>query len=116
MARGDVVLIDLPSPVAKPGHEQTGFRPAVVVQADADDASLRTQVIVPFTSQPGALRFPHTIPVNPSQANGLTLPSFLLVSQLRAIDKGRIRNKIGHLEPHHLDQLNTEIARLLELP
>ena len=34
MARGDIMVIDLPAPAGSAGHEQVGFRPAVVVQTD----------------------------------------------------------------------------------
>ncbi len=110
MARGDVLRVELP---AQAGKEQAGVRPAVAVQADEADSP--TLMIVPFTSQLEALRFTHTIRVEPSAANGLTLPSVLLVFQLRAIDRRRIVSTIGRLEPNYLDQLEAELYRLLDL-
>ena len=112
MARGDVLKIDLP---LTRGREQAGYRPAVAVQTDATSVQSPTLMIVPFTGKLNALRFPHTIRVEPSSENGLTSPSVLLVFQLRAIDQQRIQNKIGELEQHYLDQLDAEMKNLLNL-
>ena len=115
MARGGILKVDLPAPSGRVGHEQVGHRPAIVVQTDATDASLPTTMIVPVTSNLSALRFSHTFRVDPSPQNGLTRPSVLLVFQLRAIDKRRLGNSIGRLEQRHLQQLETEMRRLLGL-
>ena len=112
MARGDVLIIELPS---SGGREQAGRRPAIAVQADSTDSQLPTLMIVPITSKLNAQRFPHTILVDPSQTNGLTSPSVLLVFQLRAIDRQRIQKKIGELEQYYLDQLDIEMQNLLNL-
>ena len=96
MARGDIVLVNLPQPAGTAGHEQVGRRPALIVHDDATSSTLSVIMIVPFTSKLGAQRFPHTIFVDPSAENGLTLPSVLLVFQLRAIDRSRIGRTIGY--------------------
>ena len=115
MARGDVLLVDLPVPSSGAGHEQMGNRPAIAVQNDASDPRLPTIMIIPCTSNLGALRYPHTIRVDPSQQNGLNMPSVLLVFQLRAIDKMRIAGNIGRLEQHYLQQLDAELRNLLNI-
>jgi mRNA interferase MazF len=115
MARGDILTIDFPVPSGHLGHEQVGYRPAIVVQTALADANLPTTMVVPMTSNLNAMRFPYTIQVDPSPKNGLTKPSVLLVFQLRAIDKKRLVKKIGSLENHHLLQLDTEIRYLLGL-
>jgi len=113
MARGDIMVIDLPAPAGSAGHEQVGFRPAVVVQTDTADTSLPTTMVVPFTSNSSATRFPYTISVTPSPQNGLSRVSVLLVFQLRAIDKSRLGKKIGRLEQQYLQQLEIEMHSLL---
>jgi mRNA interferase MazF len=115
MARGDVLRIELPSPPGGAGHEQAGCRPAIAVQADVSGTNLPTLMIVPLTGQLSALRYPYTIRVEPSNANGLTQPSVLLVFQLRAIDRRRIIGTIGRLEQEYLEQLEAEMRRLLSL-
>lgn len=113
MARGDVIRVELPAPSQGSGHEQAGVRPAVAVQATAPGTS--TMMIVPFTSRLDALRFPYTFKVEPSPANGLDRPSVLLVAQLRAIDRRRILETIGRLEPEDMARLEQELRRLLSL-
>ena len=60
-------------------------------------------------------RFPHTIRVDPSQQNGLSMPSVLLVFQLLAIDQVRVLGTSGQLEQVYLDQLDLEMMRILDL-
>ncbi len=73
-------------------------------------------MIVPVTSTLAALRFPFTVRIEPSSANGLTLPTVAMVFQLRAIDRKRIIGKIGELEPEDLAQIDAEIWRMLKPP
>lgn len=114
MARGDVLLIELPKSTG--GHEQAGRRPAIAVQADQPPSvNSPLLMIVPCTSKLHALRFPHTIRVEPSNQNGLNRPTILLVFQLRAIDRQRILQKIGSLEQNYIDQVNDEMQHLLGL-
>lgn len=115
MKRGDIVLVNLPQSADGAGHEQVGTRPALVVQNDASDESLSVIMIVPFTSNLKAQRFLHTILIEPSKENGLTVPSILLVFQLRAIDKKRVAKKIGRLEIKLMGKVDQEIKDLLGL-
>ena len=115
MARGDILIVNIPQTSGVKGHEQTGQRPAVVVQSDGTSPSITTSLIIPFTSNLGALRFPNTFLVGPSVTNGLNSPSVLLVFQLRAIDKRRLGNPIGQLESQYVQQLENELKTLLGL-
>lgn len=93
MKRGDIVLVNLPQTADGAGHEQVGTRPALIVHDDATSETLSVVMIVPFTSNLKAQRFPHTIVVEPTEENGLTVQSVLLVFQLRAIDRQRVTKK-----------------------
>jgi len=115
MARGDIWSVDLPAPRGLPGHEQFGLRPAVVVQTDADDPKLPTIVVIPTTTKRKALRFPFIISVPASQENGLCSTSILLIFQVRAIDKSRLKRKIGMLESSYMTKMEAEIRALLGL-
>jgi mRNA interferase MazF len=109
MARGDILLVGLPE---SDKREQKGNRPAIAVQTDV--ATSPMLMIVPVTSSLSALRFPFTIRIEPSEQNGLTLPSVAMVFQLRAIDRKRIIQKIGELELQYLTQVDTEIWQMLK--
>lgn len=113
MARGDIFTVELPTPSRGAGHEQMGSRPAVVVQTDIADGMVPTTMVVPITSNSRALRFPYTFAIDPSERNGLAKRSVALVFQLRAIDVRRLGARIGRLEAHHLQKLETEMRCLL---
>ena len=115
MARGDIVLVELPEPKSSAGHEIFGFRPALIIHDDATSNIVSVIMIIPFTSRLSAQRFPHTILVQPSSANGLVAASVLEVFQLRAIDRKRLSRTIGRLEPAIITQVGSEIRRLLGL-
>ena len=108
MARGDVVVIDLP---VSDLHEQSGRRPAVAVQTDL--AGEPMLVVAPITSNLAALRFAFTVRVEPSPENGLTLPSIVMVFQLRAVDKQRLVRKIGQMSKADMARIDAEILRML---
>lgn len=114
MKRGDIVLVNL-AQTNEGGHEQVGARPALVVHSDESSATLSVVMIVPFTSNLKAQRFLHTILVGPSKENGLTVPSILLVFQLRAIDKQRVTKKTGHIEDEVMSKVNVAMKDLLGL-
>jgi mRNA interferase MazF len=113
MQRGDIVLVNLPQVAGVSGHEQTGVRPALVVHDDATSDSLSLIMIVPITSNLTAQKFAHTIPIQPSTQNGLSVSSVLLVFQLRATDKRRIVKKLGEIEAPIMERVNAELKNLL---
>jgi len=115
MQRGDIHLVNLPTQQNVPGHEQFGTRPALIVQSNRDLPYVNVVMIVPITGQLTADRFPHTIPIQPTQENGLSRESLLLVFQLRALDRKRISRKIGQIEPGLMAKVDTELRLLLDL-
>lgn len=72
-------------------------------------------MIIPLTSNQNALQFDHTILVEPTSSNGLQTRSILLVFQLRAIDRRRIKKTLGHLEGETMELVNAEMKKLLGL-
>ena len=115
MQRGDVVLVELPMISAAPGREQVGLRPALIIQNDLTIGATPVVMIVPFTGQLGALRFPHTVRVVATPSNGLTCESVSLVFQLRAIDVTRIRKKLGTIDNSDLCKIESEMHGLLAI-
>jgi len=109
MARGDVLLVTLPS---SDRREQSGRRPAVAVQTDRKGEPML--MVAPVTSNLAALRFAFTVPIAPSSENGLTAPSVVMVFQLRAIDKARIVRSIGRISTEDMKRIDSEIWRMLE--
>lgn len=109
MARGDVLLISLP---ISDGREQSGRRPAVAVQTDV--AGEPMLMVAPITSNLSASRFAFTVKIEPTDENGLTQTSIVMIFQMRAIDKNRIIKKIGRLSDEDMQKVDTEIWRMLK--
>ncbi|MEK7673939.1 MAG: type II toxin-antitoxin system PemK/MazF family toxin [Patescibacteria group bacterium] len=106
MKRGEIWLVEL---FESKGHEQSGLRPAVIVS----DTALNIVIVIPLTSNLQALRFPYVIQVEPSNKNGLDSVSAVLIFQLRAIDKSRLKRKIGSLEMNKFKEIQKIIKNLL---
>lgn len=108
MARGDVLLINLPD---GGGREQSGRRPAIAVQTDVSGEPML--MIAPVTSNLNALRFKFSVKIEPSGENGLKQISVVMVFQMRAIDKTRIIKTIGKLSVEDLKKVDAEIRQML---
>ena len=109
MNQGEVCLVEFPS---TNGHEQAGTRPVIILA----ETEANVVMVIPLTTNTQALRFPHTVEVRPSGRNGLTTISIGLVFQLRAIDKKRMKKKIGVIEESILRTSHKIIKNMLNLP
>ncbi|MCJ7513790.1 MAG: type II toxin-antitoxin system PemK/MazF family toxin [Anaerolineales bacterium] len=112
MERGEVWDVDFPPPPGKPTRELAGPHPALVVSTK-DNSANPMVMVVPFTSKSNALRFPYTLMVTPSAENGLTVQSVLLVLQLRAVGRARLKSKMGSLEAAFLREADRLIREML---
>jgi mRNA interferase MazF len=109
MVRGDVIRARIPF---APGHAQSGERPAIIVQDEVYGAPLSTVLIVPFTSNLRASRYPATVLVQPDGQNGLTLPSVAMVFQMRVLDRIHCGPVLGRLDIPTLDLVFAELDQL----
>jgi len=108
MKKGDVCLIEF---ISFKGHEQIGLRPAIILSEEVANLNL----VVPLTSNMEALKYDFTLEINPSKINGLNNKSVAMVFQLRAVDKRKIKSKIGNIEENILEEINLQIKKLLEI-
>lgn len=86
--RFDVVLVQL-DPTR--GSEIRKTRPCLVVSPDEMNASLRTLVVAPMTTQGRA--YPWRVPVTFSAKAG-----WVALDQIRTIDRARVVRRLGHLD------------------
>jgi mRNA-degrading endonuclease toxin of MazEF toxin-antitoxin module len=107
---GDVHWVELPD---RGGREQSGRRPAIIWQDSSAFRHLPTTLVIPLSSQQGALRFGGTVLIQPSAENGLGVPSVALVFQLGACDIRRIGQRLGRLSQQDLATIR-DIARKLQ--
>lgn len=112
MQQGEVWMVNLPFSSSR---EQSGERPAVILQDEVYGQKSPLVLIVLLTSQQSAIRFPGTVLVQPSVANGLSVPSIAMVFQARALDRVRFRAKIGEIEANYLKSILDELQKLVGL-
>ena len=103
--RGEIYYADL-SPAV--GSEQDGVRPVLVIQNNIGNRHSPTVVIAAITSQPkkSALPTHYSLPA----ANGLEIPSTVLLEQLRTIDKQRLRCYIGALDDSTMNGIDRALT------
>jgi mRNA interferase MazF len=109
--RGDVVLRDL-NPVI--GTEQSGVRPALVLQTDRANAVSPHTIIAPFTTKiRSVLLSSHVLVV--AGSGGLHEDSVLLCEQIRVVDKRRIMRVWGHLDAQTMERVAQAVRAVLEV-
>ena len=94
--QGDVFWVD-----REPGqgHEQHGTRPVLIISNDLFNERSGTVIAVPITGSKPRAGFPltHELP-----ASLMPRPSWVKVSQIRALASERLRERIAHLPPEEL--------------
>jgi mRNA interferase MazF len=110
MKIGDIHWVELPD---AGGREQAGRRPAIIMQDNEYAGSLPTTIVLPLSSAMTTLRFPGTAQVKATRSSGLRTDSVALVFQMRAIDRGRLKDKIGVVSAQELTDIRAEIVKLL---
>src|SRR5262245_47153343 len=111
MSRGEVWQAVL-DPVV--GSEQAGTRPVVILQADALTLSLRTVLVVPFTSNLRSANKAYCVRV-PAGEGGLTSDSVALCHQLRVCDKQRLQQCLGQLAASTVQRIERAARVALQL-
>lgn len=100
IAQGEVWWADLADPI---GSEPGFRRPVVVVQGDAFNASsLRTVVCVVLTSNVRWADAPGNV-LLAARGTGLTRPSVANVSQLVALDRAALTERVGRVSASSLE-------------
>lgn len=100
--RGDLYSACL-DPVV--GSEQGGIRPVLVIQNDVGNRHSPTVIVLAVTGQINKARLPTHVPV-PAEGNGLMKDSVILAEQIRTLDKRRLRERIGTIDPEVMDKVS----------
>jgi mRNA interferase MazF len=100
IAQGDVCWADLPDPVGSgPGFR----RPVLVVQGDAFNRSrVATVVCVPLTSNLTWADAPGNVEL-PAKSTGLSKDSVANVSQIVALDRDLLTERVGRVSKKQLE-------------
>lgn len=91
--RGEIWWVDL-NPVV--GRETGKQRPCVILQNDVGNQNGSTTIVAPLL--PGKKTYPFVVNVTPTTQNGMDGDRHINLSQMRAVDARRIKNKQGVLE------------------
>jgi mRNA interferase MazF len=91
--RGEIYYADLSGSI---GSEQDGIRPVLIVQNDTGNRHSPTTIVVPITSRIDKVNLPVHVMISDKNC-GLQKLSLVLTEQIRAIDKSRLRGKIGEI-------------------
>ena len=100
--RGELYYADL-SPVV--GSEQGGVRPVLIVQNDIGNKYSPTIIAAAVTSQMFKNKMPTHINLE-AEHYGLQKDSIVLLEQIRTLDKKRLKEKIGELDPAAMRRVN----------
>ncbi len=102
IAQADIWWAALPAPVGSgPGFQ----RPVVVVQGDTFNRSrLATVVVIPLTSNTRLATMPGNILLS-SRRTGLPKDSVANVSQIIAIDRSLLSERVGRMTPSQLEMI-----------
>lgn len=103
--RGEIWWVDL-NPVV--GHETNKQRPCLILQNNIGNQNSMTTIVAPLL--PGTKPYPFVVNIAPTAENGLDQPRYLNLSQMRAVDAQRIKNKQGALEDSYWPDIEKAVG------
>ena len=109
--RGEVYLVNFDPTV---GREIRKTRPAVVIQNDVSNKHSEVIIVSAISSANSSDPYPNEVFVKKGEG-GLDCDSFILLNQIRTIDKTRLLKKLGVLKPHTVGCINLAIEISLGL-
>lgn len=109
--RGDLYYADL-SPVV--GSEQGGVRPVLVIQNDVGNKYSPTVIVAAITSRSTKAAIPTHVCIRRTRG-GLKQDSTVLAEQIRTIDRNRLKEYIGHLDPVQMEGIEQAMITSLGL-
>ena len=110
--RGEIYLVDF-DPTR--GHEIKKTRPALIIQNDIGNRHSPITIVAAITSKLSPTPYPVEVVVEPSKANGLSLPSAIHLDQIRSIDRQRLVKNLGTVHPTIMTKVDDAIKISLGL-
>ena len=109
MRRGEIYYADL-NPVF--GSEQGGYRPVLIIQNNRGNQHSPTVIVAAITSQPKT-KLPTHVPIN--GIRGLEKESFVLLEQIRTVDKRRLDDYVGRLNRDQMNRVEKALRTSMEI-
>ena len=107
--RGEIYHADL-NPVF--GSEQGGYRPVLIIQNNRGNRHSPTVIVAAITSRPKT-KLPTHVPIN--GIKGLEKESFVLLEQIRTLDKGRLDDFVGRLNREQMIKVDKALRTSMEI-
>lgn len=104
--KGDIFYVDF-TPVV--GCEQGGIRPALIIQNNIGNRYSPTVIVSAITSRTGKNRLPTHVSLDGVEI-GLRKDSFVMLEQIRTIDRSRLRTYLGHISDMRLQQVDKALG------
>lgn len=104
--RGDIVIVNL---YPKKGDEVGKIRPAVIVSGDDENAILDTVMLMPLSTDLIDNMYPYRMKI--LKRDGLKEDSDILINQIRALSKTRIKEKIAKLTSVEYDAVIQNLCK-----
>lgn len=111
LKRGEIWVVNLDSTI---GHEIKKSRPALIIQNDIGNKYNLTTIIAPLTSKKLFKIYPFEVLLT-KKDSGLVKDSKILFDQIRAIDKSRLKNKLGVLNNETMKKVDEALKISLGL-
>ncbi len=111
--RGEIYSTDLLDKDAK-GSEMGKIRPALVIQANDWNDILPSTIIAPITSQLPSYVSAGTVVLQKGDF-GLDKDSNVMFSQMRSVDKSRLKKKIGVVSKEKIEAVDQALSLTLGL-
>ena len=103
--QGDIYLVNL-NPTK--GHEQSGYRPVLVIQNNFLNKNLNTVVVAPLTTNLQAKEKLTTYFLSKKETK-LKKDSVVLLFQVRTIDKERLSKKVSSLKQNVFYEIKKQL-------
>jgi mRNA interferase MazF len=109
LRRGEIYWLDW-SPGR--GSEQSGLRPALIIQSDAGNSNPRYNLtIVATLSTKGKSTIPTHVEILPSAGNGLRELSYIKAEQIMTVTKARLQSRIGKITEPEMTRVESALRR-----
>ena len=104
--RGDIVIVNL---YPKKGDEVGKIRPAVIISGDDENVILDTVILMPLSTDRIDNMTPYRMRIVARE--GLKEDSDILINQIRALSKARIKEKIAKITSHEYDAIIQNLCK-----
>jgi mRNA interferase MazF len=110
--RGELYLVAFDLTI---GYEIQKTRPALIIQNDIGNQYSPLTIVAAVTSKVSPMPFPVEVVVERAESNGLKIRSAIRLDQIRTIDRQRLIQRLGSVDPTIMRRVDEAIQISLGL-